>query len=66
MIKDGWHRFKGQDVFIENGYIKRGITGTTGSYKTVYPYRWVKKYNCFSIWQPKATYYNIYRVDEWL
>lgn len=42
MIKDGWHRFKGQDVFIENGYIKRGITGTTGSYKTVYPYRWVK------------------------
>ena len=63
MIKDGWHTFKGQDVYIENGYIKRG---TNDADKTVYPYRWVEKYHCFSIWQPKATYYNIYRVDEWL
>lgn len=35
-IRDGWHTIAGYNVYIENGYIKRGLSND-GS-RTTYPY----------------------------
>lgn len=35
-VRDGWHTIAGQNVYIENGYIKRGLS-RDGS-RTTYPY----------------------------
>lgn len=36
-VKDGWHRIAGYDVYIENGYIKRGKTDD--GQRPLWPYR---------------------------
>lgn len=39
-IKDGWHKVSGWDVYVEDGYILRGIdTDSNGSQVPVYVYR---------------------------
>lgn len=39
-VRDGWHTIAGQNVYIENGYIKRGLS--SDGQKATYPYRAVK------------------------
>ena len=36
-VKDGWHKIAGYDVYVDNGYIKRG-TKDNGRL-TAWPYR---------------------------
>ena len=45
MIRDGWHTIKGQRVYVEDGYILRGVKPSyTGiGYETAYPYWWYEK-----------------------
>lgn len=39
-IKDGWHEFYGQDVYVENGYIIRGLKYDRNGYGlAAYVYR---------------------------
>lgn len=38
-VKDGWHKIKGYDVYIENGYVLRGTLGEGSSYRPAYVYR---------------------------
>jgi hypothetical protein len=39
-VKDGWHTIAGKSVYIEKGYIKRGMSDD--GQRTTYPYRAVK------------------------
>lgn len=39
-VKDGWHTIAGKSVYIENGYIKRGLS--SDGQKATYPYRAAK------------------------
>ena len=43
MISDGWHTIAGYYVYIEDGYITRGLKGIEGVYQTAgYIYRKLK------------------------
>lgn len=39
MKRDGWHNIGGYEVYMEAGYILRGILGTGNQQKTAYIYR---------------------------
>lgn len=39
-MKDGWHKVYGEDVYVENGRVLRGTTGSGPAYRPTYPYRW--------------------------
>lgn len=49
MIKDGWHKICGYDVYIENGKILRGVKPDVSGCGEVfaYVYRWKKSLNCW-------------------
>lgn len=45
-VKDGWHKVYGEDVYIENGKVVRGVTkDANGSEKTCYPYKYSKDHD---------------------
>ena len=45
-IKDGWHKVYGEDVYVENGKVVRGVTkDVNGSEKTCYPYKYSKDHD---------------------
>ena len=47
-VKDGWHTIQGYDICVENGIIKYGTLGeNTSHYRTAYPYRYNKLYDCW-------------------
>lgn len=37
--KDGWHKIAGYEVYMEDGYIIRGMTGTGARQRPTYVYR---------------------------
>lgn len=37
--KDGWHKIAGYEVYMEDGYIVRGMTGNGAKQRTTYVYR---------------------------
>lgn len=37
-VKDGWHIVAGYKVYVENGYVKRGIIEENVGAKTSFPY----------------------------
>ena len=39
MIKDGWHHIQGEDVYVVNGFVQRGMKCINGDYYTTHPYR---------------------------
>lgn len=39
MIKDGWHHIQGEDVYVVNGFVQRGMKYINGDYITTHPYR---------------------------
>ncbi len=40
---DGWHVIDGIEVYVENGYVARGISQSNEyDRRTVYPYRYIK------------------------
>jgi hypothetical protein len=44
-VRDGWHKIKGMDVYVENGKVVRG-TKLNGQLPA-YPYEYVKEYGCY-------------------
>lgn len=43
-MKDGWHTVKGFIVYVEDGYVIRGLTDD--ELRTTYCYRYNKKLRC--------------------
>jgi hypothetical protein len=47
-IKDGWHVVYGEDVYVENGKVVRGVKkGENNSEVTSYPYEYNKDQDCW-------------------
>nr|DAE76147.1 MAG TPA: hypothetical protein [Caudoviricetes sp.]DAT88954.1 MAG TPA: hypothetical protein [Caudoviricetes sp.] len=47
-IKDGWHVVYGENVYVENGKIIRGVKkGENDSEVTSYPYEYSEELNCW-------------------
>lgn len=45
-VKDGWHNVYGEDVYVENGKVVRGVTkDASGSEKTCHPYKYSKDHD---------------------
>ena len=44
-VKDGWHKIKGMDIYVENGKVTHG-TKLNGQLPA-YPYEYVKEYGCY-------------------
>lgn len=48
-MKDGWHTISGYEVYVEDGFIRRGIKyDQNGGALPAFVYRWSKKLNCWS------------------
>lgn len=47
-VKDGWHTICGYSVWVEDGKVRRGVSGEGCNMHPIYPYRWAgKPHNCF-------------------
>lgn len=47
-LKDGWHVVYGENVFVENGKVTRGVSkDMNGSEVTCYPYEYSKELDCW-------------------
>ena len=44
-VKDGWHKIKGMDIYVEDGKVTHG-TKLNGQLPA-YPYEYVKEYGCY-------------------
>lgn len=42
-VSNGWHSLCGYDVYVEDGYVLRGVQGDGVNMKTTYPYRLCRK-----------------------
>lgn len=52
IVKNGWHRICGYDVYVVDGCVVRGILGEEFNLRTAYPYRVCKTGgldNCYGI-----------------
>nr|DAH10228.1 MAG TPA: hypothetical protein [Caudoviricetes sp.] len=48
MAKDGWHEVYGENVYVENGKVIRGVKkDENGSKITSYPYEYSKDHDCW-------------------
>ena len=48
-MKDGWHKIKGYDVYVEDNKIIRGIKKDHNGYEVpAYVYIWVEKMHCYN------------------
>lgn len=47
-MKDGWHVLCGYHVYIEDGKVLRGVKCGSGGYNSTYPYRYNRRYGCWT------------------
>lgn len=63
MTKDGWHKIKGCEVFVENGKVVRGIRlDSNGERVTAYPYKYDSTY---STWCKGAPSISAFKGSSW-
>ena len=47
-LKDGWHTVCGEEVYIENGEVVRGVwIKCDGQNRPLYVYRWEERLRCW-------------------
>ena len=47
-MKDGWKIVNGWQVYVEDGYVLRGIEEDWQGYRSVIPYRYNRKLRCWT------------------
>ena len=62
-VRDGWHRIKGYDVYVENGRVVRGELGHGMHVVTAFPYKYDKALKAFVIGTPLVS---TFKNDNWV